>query len=293
MEWDDLQTFLMVARHGTLSAAARALSVEQSTMGRRLAAMEQRLGVRLLEKTPQGFVTTESGNAVLENVERIENETLAIERIVSGKDVRLEGSIRLTTIESLGTQVLIPILMEFQKIYPRITVELTVDATNNNLNRREADMALRLSRPTEGNLVSRKAGILSYGLYASSRYLETYGYPDWSKSAVGHRILLPERDLVSRPEFAWFSSLTHNATVALRSNSRAVLAEAVKNGMGIALMLDCTFSGSDVARIKAPGQPADLEMFVLVHRDLRHVPRIRALSDFLMGRLKAIPRLES
>lgn len=290
MEWDDLKTFLMVGRHGTLSGAARALRVEQSTMGRRLAAMEQRLGVRLLEKTPQGYVMTASGKSIVENVERIENETLAIERIVSGKDVRLEGCIRLTTIETLGTQVLIPILTEFHKIYPSITVELSIDAANNNLNRREADLALRLSRATEGNLVSRKVGTLSYGIYASAGYLQMYGQPDWSKAAADHRILLPERDLSIRPEFAWFSSLTHNATVAFRSNSRTVLAEAVRNSMGIALMLDCTFSGTDVARIKAPGQPADIDMFVVVHRDLRHVPRIRALSDFLATRLKTIPK---
>lgn len=289
MEWDDLRTFLMVARHGTLSAAARSLHVEQSTMGRRLLAMEQRLGVRLLEKTPQGFVVTAAGQAVLENVERIENEALAIERIVSGRDVRLEGSIRLTTIETLGTRVLVPILADFQRIYPGITVELNVDAVNSNLNRREADMALRLSRPTEGNLVSRKAGILSYGIYASERYLELYGRPDWSKAAVDHRVLLPENDLTSRPEFAWFKDLTRNATIALRSNSRSVMAEAVKNSMGIALMLDCTFCGSDVVQLQAPKQPANIDIFLLIHRDLRHVPRIRALSDFLTARLKAIP----
>lgn len=290
MEWDDLKTFLMVARHGTLSAASRSLRVEQSTMGRRLAAMEQRLGVRLLEKTPQGFVVTAAGQAVLENVVRIENETLTIERIVSGRDVRLEGTIRLTTIETLGTRVLVPILMDFQRIYPGISVELNVDAVNSNLNRREADMALRLSRPTEGNLIARKAGALSYGIYASERYLEQYGQPDWSEAAANHRVLLPEVDLAVRPEFVWFGDLTQNASIALRSNSRSVMAEAVENGMGIALMLDCTFRSSDVVRLPAPRQPGNIDIFLLIHRDLRHVPRIRALSDFLTPRLKAIPR---
>src|SRR5690242_9608919 len=94
MDWDDLQSFLAIARHGSLSAAARALKVTQSTMSRRLEGLEARMGARLLHKTPQGYVLTPVGEAILGNVERIENEALAVERAVTGKDVRLEGAVR-------------------------------------------------------------------------------------------------------------------------------------------------------------------------------------------------------
>ena len=92
LDWDDLRTFLAIARHGTLSAAARALGVHQPTMGRRLAALEQRAGARLLQKTPRGYIPTAAGEAILGNVERIEAEALAVERRITGRDVRLEGT---------------------------------------------------------------------------------------------------------------------------------------------------------------------------------------------------------
>src|SRR5437899_12484071 len=124
LDWDDLRHFLAIARHGTLSAAARALGVRQSTMGRRLDAFEARVGAKLLQKTPRGYVLTATGEAILGNVERIENEALAVERIITGKDVRLEGTIRVTTVETLAVEVLTPIFHTFQETYPGIILEL-------------------------------------------------------------------------------------------------------------------------------------------------------------------------
>src|ERR1700722_5149135 len=121
LEWDDLRFFLVIARHGTLSAAARSLGVQQSTMGRRLEAIEQRVGARLLQRTSNGFQPTEAGAAILVNAERMESEALAIERAISGKDERLEGTIRITVVEVLAAEVLAPILAGFQIKYPEIT----------------------------------------------------------------------------------------------------------------------------------------------------------------------------
>lgn len=101
MDWDDLRTFLAIARHGTLSAAARSLSVTQPTMGRRLAAMEGRTGARLLQRLPGGYALTPLGETVLGNAERIEAEVLAAERTITGKDIALEGVVRLTTVDTL------------------------------------------------------------------------------------------------------------------------------------------------------------------------------------------------
>jgi DNA-binding transcriptional LysR family regulator len=106
LPWDDLQSFLAIARHGTLSAAARALGVTQTTMGRRLTAMEGRAGARLLSRTPGGFVLTPAGEAVMGNVERIEAEALAVERRITGRDIRLEGVVRVTSVEILAVDVL-------------------------------------------------------------------------------------------------------------------------------------------------------------------------------------------
>ncbi len=145
LDWDDLRTFLMIARHRTLSGAARALQVQQPTMGRRLEALEQRAGATLLQKTPAGYVLTPAGEAVLANVERIEAATLAVERLIAGKDLRLEGTIRLTTIETLAAEILSPVIAAFRLTHPAVQVEIVAATRSLSLTKREADVALRVA----------------------------------------------------------------------------------------------------------------------------------------------------
>ena len=148
LDWDDLQTFLALARHGSLSAAARAMGVQQTTMGRRLAGMEARTGAKLLQRTASGLVPTPVGEAILGNAERIEAEALAAERIITGRDVRLEGTVRITTVESLAVDVLIPILADMQVRHPGIALELSIATRNLSLSHHEADIAVRMARLT-------------------------------------------------------------------------------------------------------------------------------------------------
>ena len=110
LDWDDLRHFLAIARHGTLSGAARALGVRQSTMSRRLAALEARAGAQLLQKTPDGYRPTAAGEAILGPVERIEAEADTVARTITGTDLRLAGSVRITSVETLATLVLMPVL---------------------------------------------------------------------------------------------------------------------------------------------------------------------------------------
>lgn len=112
MDWDDLRTFLAIARHGTLSAAARALGVTQPTMGRRLSAMEDRTGARLLQRLPGGYALTPLGETILGNAERVEAEVLAAERTITGKDIALEGLVRLTTVDTLAARIVTPALAD-------------------------------------------------------------------------------------------------------------------------------------------------------------------------------------
>ena len=186
LPWDDLQSFLAIARHGTLSAAARALGVRQTTMGRRLLGLEARAGARLLTKTPGGYVLTPAGEAILGHVERIEAETLAVERRISGRDIRLEGVVRVTTLEILAVEVLTPALARLQRDHPGIALEISAEARSVSLTRREADIALRLVRLTQNDLAVRKVGDLSFGIYASAGSLERHGPPDFLRGAPGH-----------------------------------------------------------------------------------------------------------
>jgi DNA-binding transcriptional LysR family regulator len=284
--WDDLESFLAIARHGTLSGAARALGVRQTTMGRRLAGLEARAGARLLQKTPRGFVLTPAGEAILGNVERIESEAQAIARRITGGDVRLEGVVRITSVESLAVKILIPGLAAFRAVHPGISLEITADTRNLSLTMREADVALRMARLTQLDLAVRKVAEVGFGVYASPRYLGAMGVPDFAAGAAGHTVILNQVDLMGFPEMQWFSSLTAQARPALRSNSRFAQAAAAEQGLGIACLARYLGDPADLVRLEAPPAPVR-EVWLAVHQDIRHTPRIRAVTDFLAAELRA------
>lgn len=281
LDWDDLRSFLAIARHRTLSGAARALGVQQSTMGRRLDALEERAGVVLLQKTPAGYVLTEAGEAALAHVERIEQEALAIERSVAGRDIRLEGTVRLTTVETLAVDVLAPILTEFLERYPAITLELVTDTRLLSLARREADVAVRLSRPDGHELVARKIGEVGYGLYASPTYLDRMGEPDIGAGAPGQRMILSIEDAAAVADTAWMTRTLHEAHVALRTNSRHAHAAAAEAGLGLAGLAHYVAARRNLVALHTPHPPPSREIWLAVHEDTRHTPRIRALMDAL------------
>lgn len=292
LDWDDLHTFLMIARHQTLSGAARALNVQQPTMGRRLEALEQRAGVRLLQKTPGGYVLTEAGEAILGNVERIELEVLSSERLIAGKDVRLDGTVRLTTLGTLAAEVLSPILAGFRRDHPAVQVEVLTATRSLSLTKREADVALRLAPFSQADVVARKVGAVGYALYASSAYLDRAGWPDWGDGGKGHEVILTETDLLQTPEMHWLRSLAPQAATALTSNSRDVQRAAARDGIGVACL--ACYLGDEtpgLVRLAPPDTAASSApvraLWMGVHGDMRHSPRIRAFTTALRDGLQA------
>lgn len=280
MDWDDLRTFLAIARHGTLSAAARALGVTQPTMGRRLAAMEARTGARLLQRLPGRYALTSLGESVLGNAERIEAEALAAERTITGKDIGLEGQVRLTTVDTLAARIVAPALAELQIRHPGILVELVPDTRSLSLSRREADIALRMSRFEGHEVAARRVGAMAMGLYATA---------DWQ----GHiekgeaRLVTVLDDQAHLPEAKWLRDAFPDAVTGFRSNSREVQLWAAKSGAGIAAL----------ARYRADAEPGlvrlrtdipDLvrDIWLGVHVDMRHMPRVRAVMDVVIKTLE-------
>lgn len=287
LDWDDLRTFLAVSRHGNLSAAARATGVTQTTMGRRLETLHERVGVALLQRTPSGFVLTPAGERVLGNAERMEAEALAAERAVTGEDIRLEGLVRVTCVEAFGAQILAPMLAALQDQQPRIVVELDSDNRSLSLSRREADIAIRLARFEQHEAVVKKVGDMSFGIYASFAYLERAGLPDFSRGAGGHRTITLQEDMLSLPEAKWFADVTHAALPSMRSNSRYAQREAALSGSGLACLPRYLADGiQGLERIRPPNPAPQREIWLGVHRDTRHTARIRAVIDHLGDGLK-------
>jgi len=287
LDWDDLRTFLLVARHGTLSAAARAAGVRQPTMGRRLAALERRAGARLLQKTPHGYTPTAAGEAILGNAERIEAEALAVERRISGRDVRLEGVVRVTSVESIAAEILMPALADLRQRHPGISVEVVADTRNLSLTRREADVAIRMARIDQHDLAVRRIGTVTFGLYASPGYLERHGPPDFAAGGAGHGLILTHDELLGLPEMAWLRTALPLAAPALRSNTRYVQREAARAGIGLACLARYLGDAGGLIRLAPPTLPPPREMWLAVHADIRHMPRIRAVTEALAAGVRA------
>lgn len=274
MDWDDLRTFLAIARHGTLSGAARALGVTQPTMGRRLAAMEKRTGARLLQRFPGHYSLTPLGEVVLGNAERIEAEALAAERTITGRDVALEGTVRVTTVDTLADRILTPAIAAMQCTHPGITVELVPDTRHLSLSKREADIAVRVTRFEGHEVFARKIGQFAVGLYASRSYLERWG------GNGPPRLVMVLDDQMHLPEVKWLRDTYPGATDAIRSNSRDVHLWAVRSGIGIGgLSRFLTVDDPDLVHLNTDQPDLMREIWIGVHGDMRHMPRIRAVMD--------------
>ena len=297
MDWDLLHCFLAVSETGSLSAAARRLKLSQPTVGRRMAALEDRLGTRLFERPGRRLVLTAEGESLHETVKRMEDEALAAERRLGGRDVALSGIVRIACTEGIGAHWLTPALRHFQATYPEIDVELVVNNQTVNLSRREADIAIRMRLPGSGAplqdaLIARRLGELAMSCYAAPAYLRRHGAPHAADDLKAHRIIGFD-DSFGGPEFQnWLPPEAQGARHAVISNSLLVQRAAIAAGLGIGIAADILARGdADFVRV-LPGLPVRRpEVWLLYHADLRHSARIRATIEFLMEAARAAPGL--
>lgn len=278
--WDDVRYFLTLQREGTLAAAGTALKLDPTTVGRRLVKLEEGLGARLFDRTPTGYVLTEAGHRLLPRAERIEREVLGVERDVAGEDQKLEGVVRLTATEMLTTRFIAPHLRRFRERYPQIQLELQCTNQDVNLARREADIALRLARPTQEDLIIKRLSFIDLGLYASVDYVDRFGLP--KDSLAGHQLILFANTRPFRRENDWIEARMDGAHVALRSDSVSAIYSATAAGTGIAL-LPCLVADNDrqLVRVPVEGAPEPRQIWQAVHKDLRDSARIRAVVEFI------------
>ncbi|MEN8196747.1 MAG: LysR family transcriptional regulator, partial [Pseudomonadota bacterium] len=171
MDWDDLRFFLAVAHKGSIRAAAAALGVNHSTVSRRIDGFERKLGVRLFERLPTGYLVTPAGEDMMQSARRMEEEAAAIDRRVAGRDHRLSGPLRVTMPDSLAQKLLMPDIVAFSDRHPEIELELVISYVFADLNKREADVAIRMANDPPGHLVGRRVVRQAKAVYASRDYL--------------------------------------------------------------------------------------------------------------------------
>lgn len=278
----DLRTLLAIAREGTLAGAARRLRVNHSTVFRRLNAIEARLGTRLFERHGGSYATTAAGEDLLRTAERVEAEVEALERRLSGQDLRLTGSLRLTAPDDIAEVLVMPLLTQFRHAYPDITVELAVDNRMLNLTRREADIAVRPTRQPPEILAGRRVAGLASAIYRAigrGRQVDAR-WVAWEEGGGP--------PLVAR----WLAGQVDRHAIAYRSNSMLNQASAARAGLGRAV-LPCFLGDHDPA-LERDGPPLPelaTELWLLTHPDLQRSARIRALLDFLYESLRRQRRL--
>lgn len=277
-DWDDLRLFLAVARAGSLSGAARSLGVTHSTVFRRIGAFEARLGVRLFDRLPGGYALTAAGEEMRDSVTRIEEEISALALKVTGQDQRPHGTIRITTTDLLAVGVLPRHIAAFRAEWPGIEIEVIVADTVLDLTRREADVALRLGNPGQETLVGRRVGRLAFAAYAAAdRPLGDPAEGDWIGYGSAHGPL-------SRNLARWWP----DARQVYRTNSIIAAHAGAKAGIGLAA-LPCVIADCDPSLIRAAALPEDfmLDLWLLIHEDLRQTARIRLFLDFMATALAA------
>jgi DNA-binding transcriptional LysR family regulator len=291
MEWDDLKHFLAVARAGSLADAARSLKTSSPTVGRRIAALETRLGVRLFDRNRTGYALTESGEAIRARAEEVEDAVFRVERQVLGRDRRPAGKVRLATVNEIAAHLVAPQLGEFRRCYPEIVLEVVVGLDLANLTRREADVALRTVRPERGNLTIRHAGWWRSGLYAAKSYAKAHGLKPGLSDFANLDVITWTEECSHLPGGPWFAEHARGSNVALEANSRHIHYSACKAGLGLAI-LPCLAADRDPAlvRLLPPEQVFTADLYILVHKELTSTARVRAVIDFLCERITKYTR---
>lgn len=278
LDWDDIRFFLSVARLGSLSAAAKELHVSQPTVGRRLASLEANLGVRLLDRTPNGYVLTPAGIEVREKARCLENEVQWLERTVGARDTRLSGIVRVTCAETMAGHILAPCFAALQRQHTDIMVELIPDPRELSLSMREAELSVRLTQPDQHDLVVHRIGSLAFGLYASSDYLQRHGDPDFGSGCTGHRLVAQLDDIEAPPQLQWFAGLTPRAQIAFRTSSHEAAVSAANHGAGLACLARFRADHEQGLVRILTAQPAPTTgIWLVVHKDNRDTTRIRAV----------------
>jgi DNA-binding transcriptional LysR family regulator len=280
--WDDARCFLAVQRTRSLSEAGRRLGINQSTVGRRLRALEEALGAVLFVRTPDGYALAPAGERLVPHAERIEDAALAFEREASGRQTALTGTVRITGPDAFSAQILAPLIGELQARAPGIDVELLAENRTLSITKREADIAVRTFRPREPALVTRRLCELASMLYASKEYLAAHP----AKGDLGAHTFVSVDD-ATWAEGVWLHRTWPSARVAFKTNSTPTQLAATAAGIGIGI-LPCYLADAE-PRLVRVGQERVVvrHVWIALHRDLQHAGRIRACADHLAGGIVA------
>ncbi|WP_326915275.1 LysR family transcriptional regulator [Sphingopyxis chilensis] len=281
MDWDKLQYFLFVARHGSLARAGAALHVDATTVSRQISTLETALQQTLFERATTGFVLTAAGRALVPHAEAMAAAAARIHKASEGGSA-LSGQLRVSVSEGFGNSFIAPRLAGFVAAHPELEIDLVASSGFLNPSRREADMAVLLARPRKGPLITRKLSDYSLGIYAPA------DRPDWHQavaaaplSRTGIPVIGYMPDILYAPELDYLGEIEPGLRATVRSSSILAQRRMIAGGAGVGV-LPCFLASGDPALVRVRGEQTVARAFWLaLHRDVAPQPRIRAFIDWL------------
>lgn len=288
LDWNLYRTFLAVAQTGSLSAAARALNSSAATVGRQIEAIESGLALTLFTRSPSGLEPTAEAIDLVPHARAMAAAAAALARSVAQGQDALAGVVRITASEIMGAEVLPPILGRFRQRYPGVALELVLNNRTEDLLRRDADIAVRMTEPAQGALLARRIGQTEIGLYAHQDYLREHGLPETLAALPSHSLIGYDRDPIAVRMAAAGGIEVDRDVFRLRSDSDLAQLALVRAGCGIG-GCQTMIAGRESGLVRV--LPAEirfrLPVWLVMHSDQRRVPRIRSAFDHLASELGA------
>lgn len=273
-DWEDLRYFSVFAQEQSLSAAARQLKVDHATVARRISALEASLNLKLVDRRPRSYVMTADGERIANLGQRMATESYAVERTALAGQAGFAGEVKVSAPPALACSLIAPHLGKLRQQHPQLSLQLLGNLGNASLTRREADIAIRLSRPVEPDFVARKITTISFALYGSAEYLARTPAEQYSFIAY-------DESMEQTPQQLWLQKQAGDRPILLRSNDLNIQAVAAKAGVGLAVLP--YFLGEQYALQPATivGAALEREVWLVTHNDIRHTALIQAVMAFL------------
>lgn len=289
-DWDDLKPFLAVARHGSTTAAARALQVDQSTVQRRVAQLERCIGQALVERHPAGYRLTAYGEELRPLAEAVEEQVAALERRIRDSARELNGVVRLTCPEPLVQRITkSPLLDHLRLAHPRLRVEFVISDRYLDLTKGDADVALRSGDTVDGELVGRKVADSLWAVYGSRDYVQREGAPSCIADASAHRWIVLDAGMAGHRSTQWLRAALPAASVAATSSSVLGLVQSAKAGVGVAALPTALGDTEpDLVRLFGPVPELTRVWRILTTRALRKTPRVDAFFRFIASETETL-----
>jgi DNA-binding transcriptional LysR family regulator len=286
--WNDLRAFLAVARSGRLTTAAARTGLDHTTVGRRIAALEAGLGARLFDRSPQGYALTSHGERLMPTAEKVESLALLAANELGEADQALTGTVRIGAPEGFGSYFLAPLMARLADRHPGLQIQLVAIPGVLSLSKREADIAVTLSRPREGRLVTRKLTDYGLSLYAAPAYLDARSPIRTRADMAGHRFIGYIGDLLYAPELDYMQAPDVDIQVGLQSSNLIAQLQAALAGAGLCVLPDFIAAGEPgLRRVLPEAVHLDRSLWLVTHADLKSLVRIRAVTAMITEAVRA------